>query len=118
MLYLNPTKPKYIKEHPRITKDMRYCPALIKYCEKFVNHLVKAFPYTIKCAQTDNGTEFTNRFPAHRKNTFFQKHLEIHRISHSLTNLHIFTVLSFFHICHINKLCSVHFVEHIVHRFK
>ena len=42
----------------------------------FIEHLVKAFPLPIKCIQTDNGTEFTNRFTTHRdKPTLFQEHL-------------------------------------------
>lgn len=52
---------------------------------QFVHHLVKAFPCTIECIQTDNGTEFTNRFTTHRdKPTLFQKHLEMHGIRHKI----------------------------------
>lgn len=51
----------------------------------FIEHLVKAFPLPIKCIQTDNGTEFTNRFTTHRdKPTLFQKHLEQHGIRHKV----------------------------------
>lgn len=32
----------------------------------FLNHLVDAFPLPIECIQTDNGSEFTNRFTTHR----------------------------------------------------
>lgn len=51
----------------------------------FVEHLVKAFPFPIECIQTDNGTEFTNRFTTNReKPTLFQIHLKKHGISHKL----------------------------------
>ena len=52
---------------------------------QFVEHLVKAFPCPIECIQTDNGTEFTNRFTScNEKPTLFQKHLELHGIRHKL----------------------------------
>mgnify|MGYP002529224227 CR=1 FL=1 len=52
---------------------------------QFVEHLVKAFPCRIECIQTDNGSEFTNRFTSHReKPTLFQKHLEAHGIRHKV----------------------------------
>ena len=51
----------------------------------FVEHLVKAFPCPIECIQTDNGTEFTNRFTTHRdKSTLFQARLEQHGIRHKV----------------------------------
>lgn len=51
----------------------------------FLEHLIKAFPCTIECIQTDNGPEFTNRFTSYRdKPTLFQKHLEQHGITHKL----------------------------------
>lgn len=51
----------------------------------FLEHLVKAFPLPIECVQTDNGSEFTNRFTTHReKATLFQVHLEKHGIQHKL----------------------------------
>lgn len=51
----------------------------------FVEHLVKAFPFKIECIQTDNGTEFTNRFTTHRdKPTMFQVYLERHGIRHKV----------------------------------
>ena len=57
---------------------------------QFVEHLVKAFPCTIECIQTDNGTEFTNRFTSHReKPTLFQKHLEMHGISAAKSSGHL-----------------------------
>lgn len=50
---------------------------------QFVDLLVKAFPFPIECIQTDNGTEFTNRFTSHKdKPTLFQVHLEQHGIQH------------------------------------
>lgn len=52
---------------------------------QFVDLLVKAFPFPIECIQTDNGTEFTNRFTSHKdKPTLFQVHLEQHGIQHKL----------------------------------
>lgn len=52
---------------------------------QFVDHLVKAFPFPIECIQTDNGTEFTNRFTSHKdKPTLFQVHLEQHGIQHKV----------------------------------
>ena len=52
---------------------------------QFADHLVKAFPCTIECIQTDNGSEFTNRFTTHReKPTLFQKRLEMHGIRHKV----------------------------------
>ena len=51
----------------------------------FVEHMVKAFPLPIECIQTDNGSEFTNRFTAHKdKPTFFEVHLKRHGIRHKL----------------------------------
>ena len=51
----------------------------------FVEHLVKAFPCRIECIQTDNGSEFTNRFTSQRnKPTMFQLHLEQHGIRHKV----------------------------------
>lgn len=51
----------------------------------FVDHLVKAFPFPIECVQTDNGTEFTNRFTTHKdKPTLFEAHLERCGIRHKL----------------------------------
>lgn len=51
----------------------------------FVERLVKSFPFPIECIQTDNGTEFTNRFTTHRdKPTLFQVHLAQHGIRHKL----------------------------------
>lgn len=51
----------------------------------FVEHLVKAFPCPIECIQTDNGSEFTNRFTSQReKPTLFQKHLKAYGIQHKL----------------------------------
>lgn len=51
----------------------------------FVGHLVKSFPCLIECIQTDNRTEFTNRFTANRgKFTLFQGRLERYGIRHNL----------------------------------
>ena len=58
----------------------RFVEALEEYntysSAQFADHLIKAFPLSIECIQTDNGTEFTNRFTTRRdKPTLFQKHL-------------------------------------------
>lgn len=51
----------------------------------FVDHLVKAFPFDIECVQTDNGSEFTNRFTSRSdKPTLFEVHLQKHGIRHKL----------------------------------
>ena len=51
----------------------------------FLEHLVKAFPMPIEFVQTDNGTEFTNRFTSHRdRPTLFQARLAQHGITHKL----------------------------------
>mgnify|MGYP000080129191 CR=1 FL=1 len=51
----------------------------------FIEYLVKAFPLSIECIQTDNGSEFTNRFTTNRdKPTLFQVHLEQHGIQHKV----------------------------------
>ena len=51
----------------------------------FLEHLVKVFPCRIECVQTDNGSEFTNRFTTHRdKPTLFQAHLAQHGIQHKV----------------------------------
>lgn len=51
----------------------------------FLEHLVKVFPLPIECIQTDNGTEFTNRFTSHRDNpTLFESRLMQYGIRHKL----------------------------------
>lgn len=51
----------------------------------FLDHLVKVFPLPIECVQTDNGTEFTNRFTSHRDNpTLFESRLMQYGIRHKL----------------------------------
>lgn len=51
----------------------------------FLEHLVKVFPLPIECIQTDNGTEFTNRFTSHRdKPTLFESRLMQYGIRHKL----------------------------------
>ena len=51
----------------------------------FLDHLVKVFPLPIECVQTDNGTEFTNRFTSHRdKPTLFESRLMQYGIRHKL----------------------------------
>ena len=49
----------------------------------FPDHLVTVFPLPIECVQTDNGTEFTNRFTSHRdKPTLFEFRLMQYGIRH------------------------------------
>ena len=53
----------------------------------FLEHLVKAFPCSIECVQTDNGQEFTKRFSSYGgsdKPTIFQVRLEELKIRHKL----------------------------------
>lgn len=51
----------------------------------FLEHLIKVFPMPIECVQTDNGSEFTNRFTTYRdKPTMFQVYLQRHGIQHKL----------------------------------
>jgi len=51
----------------------------------FLEHLVKAFPLSIECIQTDNGPEFTNRFTSYRnKPTLFELWLKEKGIRHKL----------------------------------
>jgi transposase InsO family protein len=52
---------------------------------QFLDHLVKAFPFKIECIQTDNGTEFTNRFVSTTdKPSTFDLRLAFHEIRHKL----------------------------------
>ena len=50
---------------------------------QFVEQMLKAFPFTVECIQTDNGFEFTNRF-GNRKPTFFENKLAQLGITHKL----------------------------------
>ena len=51
----------------------------------FLEHLVTVFPLPIECVQTDNGTEFTNRFTSHRDTpTLFESRLMQYGIRHKL----------------------------------
>ena len=51
----------------------------------FLEHLLKAFKFPIKCVQTDNGAEFTNRLCAGKTTpTLFEKALAKHGIQHKL----------------------------------
>lgn len=43
------------------------------WCHQNSEHLIKAFPLPIRCIQTDNGMEFTNRFTTYlNKPTLFE----------------------------------------------
>lgn len=52
----------------------------------FLEHLIKAFPFPIKCVQTDNGAEFTKRLlPSERRTpTLFEARLKQCGIEHHL----------------------------------
>lgn len=53
---------------------------------QFIRHCVQKFPFVIECVQTDNGTEFTNRFVAGQKQrpSLFEKTLAQLEIRHKL----------------------------------
>ena len=51
---------------------------------KFLEMLIKAFPFKIKVIQTDNGTEFTYKYISDNKICPFDKALRKHRIKHKL----------------------------------
>ena len=77
IMAVHPPNPTYTNKW--LIWDSTYSSAM------FIGHLVKAFPLPIKCIQTDNGSEFTNRFTTHRdKPTLFQVHLEQHGIRHKV----------------------------------
>lgn len=51
----------------------------------FLEHVLKAFKFPIKCVQTDNGGEFTKRLNSKNpKPTMFEKALKYHGIEHKL----------------------------------
>ena len=51
----------------------------------FLKHMLRFFKFRVECVQTDNGTEFTNRFTSDKdKPTLFEKHLERRGIKHKL----------------------------------
>lgn len=79
----------------------------------FIDHLVKAFPLPIKCIQTDNGTEFTNRFTTHRdKTTLFQMHVEQHGIYHKV--IHPFTPRHNERLKEVTERIMSVFIQHIL----
>ena len=59
---------------------------------KFIDKLIRYFPFKIKLIQTDNGFEFTNRLSwnafSREKKTMFEKRLEELGIEHSLIKPH------------------------------
>ena len=51
----------------------------------FLEHMLRAFPFTVECVQTDNGPEFTNRFTSsHGAPTLFEACLKQRGIVHKL----------------------------------
>lgn len=52
----------------------------------FLDHMRSAFPFAVKCVQTDNGFEFTNRLSPSgtKKLTHFEKRLQSYHITHKL----------------------------------
>ena len=81
--------PKYI---PKPYEQMKYPGQRVQIDVKFVpptvflRHVVKKFPYSIECVQTDNGTEFTNRLlpKGSDKPTLFERELKKLGIRHKL----------------------------------
>jgi transposase InsO family protein len=59
---------------------------------EFVKKVIRSFPFKIKCIQTDNGFEFTNRLNwqsfDRNKKTLFEKTLEENGIEHKLIKPH------------------------------
>ena len=53
---------------------------------KFLKHIIKILKYPIKCIQTDNGAEFTNKLDNSKKDkkTMFELKLEYLEIKHKL----------------------------------
>lgn len=52
---------------------------------QFLNHMLKAFPFQVKCVQTDNGFEFTKRFASSKNSedpTLFEERLDKLNIEH------------------------------------
>ena len=51
----------------------------------FLEHMLKAFKFPVKCVQTDNGTEFTKRLcPGKATPTMFENQLKKYGIEHKL----------------------------------
>lgn len=52
----------------------------------FLEHMLKAFKFPVKCVQTDNGNEFTKRLSSAKKPTLtlFEEALNKHNIKHKL----------------------------------
>jgi len=51
----------------------------------FLENMLKAFKFNVECVQTDNGTEFTNRFTSNRdRPTLFEQLLKQRGIQHKL----------------------------------
>ena len=52
----------------------------------FLDHMLKAFPFTVECVQTDNGFEFTKRFGGSKPGdlTLFEARLQSYGIRHKL----------------------------------
>ena len=81
-----------IDEYTRL-RYTYYCKEHTTYeSTKFVNRLIRYFPFKIKLIQTDNGFEFTNRLSWNgfnkNKKTMFEKRLEELKIEHSLIRPH------------------------------
>lgn len=52
----------------------------------FLDHMLRAFPFEVKCVQTDNGREFTKRFAGAKPDdlTLFEERLKQYGITHKL----------------------------------
>ena len=81
-----------IDEYTRI-RYLYYCKEHSTYeSEKFLNRLVKYFPFKIKLIQTDNGFEFTNKLSwnisTRNRQTLFERRLEELNIKYVNTKPH------------------------------
>ena len=81
-----------IDEYTRL-RYTYYCKEHTTYeSTKFVNRLIRYFPFKIKLIQTDNGFEFTNRLSWNgfnkNKKTMFEKRLKELKIEHRLIRPH------------------------------
>lgn len=72
-----------IDEFSRFRFLMAFEEASTYSSKQFMQAVQKAFPFAIECVQTDNGSEFTNRF-SNGKPTLFEAYLQKLGIQHKL----------------------------------
>ena len=84
---------KKFYQYTAIDEYYRYRYRYLEACDEqsqynsaiFMTHVIKRFKFRIECVQTDNGTEFTNRFTSEKgRQTLFDKVLEVSGIKHKL----------------------------------